>query len=72
MHSKSDKTEIMINDIKYKTIKAIKQLFDSIKNRCQCNLESMKGSEFVFNYFHLLHYKCCKIAVDHISVILIG
>ena len=28
----------------------IKKLFDSLKNRYQNNLESMKGSEFVFGY----------------------
>ena len=36
----------------------VKELFDSLKNRCQNNLESMKGSEFVFEYAHLLYYKC--------------
>ena len=25
------------------------------------HLESMKGKEFVFNYVHLLYYKCHKI-----------
>ena len=34
-----------------------KKLFDSFKFRYQNNLELMKGSEFVFDYFHLLHYK---------------
>ena len=28
----------------------IKKLFDSLKNRYQNNLESMRGSEFVFGY----------------------
>ena len=46
MHSKSDNLEIMIND----EITFIKYLFDSLKNRYQNNLESMKDSEFVFNY----------------------
>ena len=40
--------------------KVIKQLFKSLKNRYQNNLESMKGSEFVFDYVHLLYYKCHK------------
>ena len=31
-------------------------LFDSVKNRYQNNLESMKGSEFAFNYVHSLYY----------------
>ena len=39
----------------------IKKLFDSIKNRYQNNLESMKGSESVFDYVHLIYYKCHKI-----------
>ena len=43
----------------------IKELFDSIKNRYQNNLESMKGSEFVFHYVQLLHFKCHKISPSH-------
>ena len=31
----------------------IKELFDSFKNRYQNNLESMKGTESVFDYVHL-------------------
>ena len=58
MHSKSDNIEIMIND---KADKVIKGFFDSLKNRNQNNLESMKGSELVFHYVHLLYYKCHKI-----------
>ena len=48
----------MINDEAHKVIK---ELFDSLKNRYQINLESVKGSEFVFDYVHLLHYKCHEI-----------
>ena len=58
MHSKSYNIEIMIND---KAYEVIKELFDSLKNRYQNNLESMKGSEFIFDYVHLLYYKCHKI-----------
>ena len=58
MHSKSDNIEIMIND---EADEVIKYLFDSLKNRYQNNLESMKGSNFVFNYVHLLYYKRYKI-----------
>ena len=47
MHSKSDNIEIMIND---EADKVIEQLFDSLKNRYQNNLESIKGKEFVFDY----------------------
>ena len=39
----------------------IKELFDSLKNRHQNNLESVKGSEFVFDYVQLLHYKWHEI-----------
>ena len=42
VHSKSDNIEIMIND---EADEVIKELSDSLKNRYQINLESMKGSE---------------------------
>ena len=58
MHSKSDNIEILIND---EADEVIKELFDSLKNRYQDNLETMKGTEFVFDYVHLLYYKCHKI-----------
>ena len=58
MHSKSDNIEIMIND---EADEVIKELFDSLKNRYQNNLESMKGSEFVLDYVELLCYKYYKI-----------
>ena len=35
----------------------IKELSNSLKNRYQNNLELMKGSELVFDYVQLLHYK---------------
>ena len=40
MHSKSDNTEIMIND---EADEVIKELFHSLKNRHQNNLESIKS-----------------------------
>ena len=55
MHSKYGNIEIMMND------EVIKEIFDSLKSRYQYNLESMKVSEFVFNYVHLLYYRCGKI-----------
>ena len=58
MHSKSDNIKIIIHD---EADEVIKELFDSLKNRYQNNLESMKGGEFVFDYVHLLCYKCLKI-----------
>ena len=48
MHSKSGNTEIMMNDEANDEV--IKELFDSLKNIYQTNLESMKDSEFVFDY----------------------
>ena len=47
----------MIND---EVSEVIIELFNSLKNRYQSNLESMKGSEFVFDYVHLLFCKCHK------------
>ena len=58
MHSKSDGIEIMIN---VEADEVIKEHSDSLKNRYQNNLESMKCSEFVFDYVQLLYYKCHKI-----------
>ena len=50
MHSKSDNVEIMIHD---EVDKVIKEPFHSLKSRYQNNLESMKGSVFVFDYVQL-------------------
>ena len=57
MHSKSDNIQIMIN---HEAVEVIKEFFDSLKNRYQSNLDSMNGSEFVFDYIHLFYYKCYK------------
>ena len=46
MHSKSDNIETMIDD---EADEVIKELFNSVKNRYQNNLESMKSSEFIFD-----------------------
>ena len=48
MHSKYDNIEFMIYD------KAIKELFNSLKDWHQNNLESIKSSEFGINCVHLL------------------
>ena len=56
MHSKSDNIEIMISD---EADEAIKELFDSLKNRYQN--ESMKCSKCVFNYVNL-----CSIIFKYI------
>ena len=47
----------MINDEVDEVIK----FFDSLENRYQNDLKSVKGSEFIFNYVHLLHFKCHEI-----------
>ena len=58
MHSKRDNIETLINGEAEEVIKGV---FDSLKNRCQNNLESMKGCEFVFHYVYLLDNQCHKI-----------
>ena len=57
MHSKSHNAETMINDA---ADEVIKELFDSLKNRYQNNLEPMKDSGFGVNEVHLFYYKCHK------------
>ena len=52
MHSKSDNIKIIISD---EADEVIKKLSDSRKNRYQNNLQSMRGSEFVFDYVQLLY-----------------
>ena len=47
----------MIND---EVDEVINNLFDWFKIQYQNNLEPMKGSNFVFDYVHLLDYKCHK------------
>ena len=54
MHSKSENIEIMTNE---ETDEVTEGDFKSLKNGFQNNLESMKGSDFVFDDVHLLHYK---------------
>ena len=62
MHSKSDNKEIMIND---KADEVIRELFKPLKK--YINLESVKGSEFVFDYVH--YFKCLLSAVNVIKKI---
>ena len=61
MHSTSGNIEIMIND---EADEVVQKLFDTVKNRTQNNLESMKVSDFIFGYVHLLYHKCHKINPD--------
>ena len=58
MNSKRDKIEIIINE---EAKEVIEQLFKSLKNRYQNNLEAMSISEFVLDFVHLLYYKCHEI-----------
>ena len=51
----------MIND---RADEVVKELVKSLKNKYQNNLEWMKGSDFVFDYVYLLHYKCHKINLN--------
>ena len=53
----------MIND---EADEIIQELFDSLKNRYQYNFDSMRGSEFVFDYVHLFYYKCHKINLNRV------
>ena len=39
--------------------------FDLLKNRYQNNLQLMRGSDFVFDYFQLLYYKYYRINFNH-------
>ena len=61
MHSKNNNIKISVNN---EADEVIKKRFDSLKNRHQNNLESMKGSDFVFDYVHLLYYKGHKINMN--------
>ena len=62
MHSKREKIKIMIID---EVDETIEKLFKLPIERYQNNLEkSMKGSEFIFVYNHLLYYKCHKINLN--------
>ena len=57
MHSKNCHLETMIND---KADKVMENIFESLKNRYQNNLESIKGNEFLFNLFVALEMSSNK------------
>ena len=42
----------------------LKRTYRINQKRYQNNLELMKGSEFVFDFVHLLYYKCHKINLN--------
>ena len=57
MHSKSNNIEIIVND----KVDEVKN-FESLPSRFQIGSEtSMRGSGLIFDYVHLLYYKCHKI-----------
>ena len=58
MHSKSDNIEIMIND---KVDKVIHKLFQSLLSQYQVSLETMKGSNFILDYYNLPYCKYHKM-----------
>ena len=58
MHSRSDNIEIIVNS---KRDEVIEELSESLLSRYQIGSEtSIKGSEFVFDFVHLLYCKCYK------------
>ena len=60
--------KIMIND---EADEVIKKTFDSLKDRYQNNLDSVKRSEFVFDYVHFINViKKIRIVVDQIWILL--
>ena len=59
MHSKSDNIEIMIND---KADEVIEEIFSNFFLDINLGFQtSIKGSDFVFSFAHLLYYKCHQI-----------
>ena len=53
------------NMINYKADEVTEKSFKSLLNRYQNNLEiSMEGRDFVFDYVHLLYYRCYKINLN--------
>ena len=62
MHSKSDNIRIINSD---EADEVIKKLFDSLKNRHQNNLQSIRVCEFVFDCIQLWYYECHKINFNH-------
>ena len=58
MYSECDNIKNMIS---MEADEVIKKLFDSLKNRYQNSLKSLRDSNFVLDYVQLLYYKCQKI-----------
>ena len=57
MHSSSEKTKFTYNDAN----KVVDELFESLHSRYQENLETLSGSEFIFDSVQMIYYKCHKV-----------
>ena len=62
IYSKQDNIKIMTND---RAKEVITEIFKLLINRYQNNFESVKGSEFVFDYVDLLYYKSHSLSLNH-------
>ena len=46
----------------YDAYEVVDELFESLQSKYQRNLEtSMRGSDFIFDSFQLMYYKCHKV-----------
>ena len=59
MHSRSNSIKFLsYNDAN----EVVDELFDSLHSRCKGNLvTSLRGSDFIFDSFQLMYYKCHKL-----------
>ena len=46
-------------------MKLSKKLFESLLFRYQTGLETLRGSDYIFDCVNLLYYKCHKINLNH-------
>ena len=56
--------KVMVIEPKHYQLKNLLVRLDHIQ-KTSFNLELLEGSEFVFNYVHLLYYQCHKINLIH-------
>ena len=68
MHTKSDNIESKMN---HEVDEVIEEIFESLKKDVKIGRIN-KGSEFVFDFVHLLYYKCHRIVVDRTQILLIA
>ena len=62
IYSKQDNKKIVTND---RAEEVITKIFKLLINKYQYNFESVKGSDFVFDYVYLLYYKCHNLDFNH-------